>query len=205
MAKVIILNGSPRAVKSNSKIYSDIFIKKFPSEADYFNITKFNHEQLINQIKQGNYEDIIFAFPLYADGIPVTLLNFLKKLEQENIENKPTISIMINCGFFEPKQNNIAIRMIKVFAKINNYRYGSTMRIASGEATPTISIYKYFLSNKIKKFAKSIYNKKYQDFTYTMLITKKLFLKASTIYWTNYGKKNGVSKLEMSTMKIEDK
>lgn len=205
MAKVLILNGSPRAAKSNSKIYSEIFIKKFPGQVDYFNITKFNHDQLITQINKENYDDILFVFPLYADGIPVTLLNFLKKLELENLENKPTISVMINCGFFEPKQNDIAIRMMKVFAKINNYKYGSTMRIASGEATPTLSIYKYLLSNKIKKFAVALYNKKYKDYTYTMLITKKLFLKASTIYWTNYGKKNGISKLEMSTMKIEDK
>ncbi len=204
MGKVIILNGSPRAPKSNSKMYSEIFVKKFKDNCDYFNINNRNHEQLIKTIKDNNYSDLVFAFPLYADAVPVGLLKFLKELEKANIENRPTISIMINCGFYEPKQNDIAIRIMKVFAKKTGYKYGSTLKIASGEGTPS-TFFKYFLFRKIKKFAISIRNKKYQDFVYTMPISRKLFLKASTIYWTRYGKRNGISKKEMSTMLIEDK
>ncbi|MFQ9509433.1 MAG: hypothetical protein ACLRZ7_00440 [Lachnospiraceae bacterium] len=37
----------------------------------------------------------------------------------------------------------------------------------------------------------------------TMPLPKKLFIKASTKYWLNYGKKNKIGKNEMETMKIE--
>lgn len=36
-----------------------------------------------------------------------------------------------------------------------------------------------------------------------MPISKKMFIKASTIYWENYGKKNGISKEQMEIMQIE--
>ncbi len=36
-----------------------------------------------------------------------------------------------------------------------------------------------------------------------MPITKKMYLKASTTYWINYGKKNGITEEQMKTMQIE--
>ena len=37
----------------------------------------------------------------------------------------------------------------------------------------------------------------------TMPLPKKLFIKASTTYWENYGKRNGVTRAQMETMDIE--
>lgn len=36
-----------------------------------------------------------------------------------------------------------------------------------------------------------------------MPLPKKLFIKASTSYWENYGKKNGITPEQMATMDIE--
>ena len=146
---------------------------------------------------------MLFVFPLYADGIPVTLLNFLKNLEKNPPLQKPTISVLINCGFFEYRQNDTAVNMIELFCKQNGYRMGSVLKIGSGEAildTP----FKVFVTRKIKKLAASVSNEKYCTQHATMPITKGMFLKASTAYWTNYGKKNGITKEMMETMKIED-
>ena len=40
MERIVILNGSPRAPKSNSKCYADIFSKKYNKDIEYYNITK---------------------------------------------------------------------------------------------------------------------------------------------------------------------
>lgn len=37
----------------------------------------------------------------------------------------------------------------------------------------------------------------------TMPLSKRLFLMASTYYWTRYGRKFGVTKQQMQTMQIE--
>lgn len=200
MGKIIILNASPRAPKSNSKQYAEIFSKSCRQAVCYSNISKTNHHELCSQID--GYSDLLFVFPLYADGIPVTLLNFLKTLELNPPKNKPVISVIINCGFLEYEQNNTAIEMMKLFCSQNGYRFGSALKIGSGEAilkTP----FKLFATLKIKKLAASIANQKYRILHTSMPISQKTFLKASTQYWIAYGKKNGVSKEEMETMQIE--
>lgn len=200
MGKVIIINGSPRASKSNSKRYGDIFRYFYKGDTDTFNITKNNHNDICSKIEE--YSDILFVFPLYADGIPVTLLNFLKFLEQNPPKNKPNINIMINCGFIEPTQNKVCIDMIRLFCKQNRYTLGSVLSIGGGEAildTP----FKFLVRWKIKKLSKSIYTKRFEFLSVTMPISKKSFIKASTNYWINYGKRNGITKLDMETMKIE--
>ena len=200
MGKVIIINGSPRASRSNSKKYGEIFRSYYKGQADTFNITKNNHKEICSKI--GEYTDILLVFPLYADGLPVTVLNFLKVLEENPPKNKPKVSVIINCGFIEPEQNNVCIDMVKLFCKQNTYEFNSVLSIGGGEAilgTP----FKIFVKWKIKKLAKSIYNNTVENLSVTMPISKNMYLKASTNYWINYGKRNGITKSQMETMKIE--
>ena len=200
MGKVLILNGSPRAPKSNSRRYAEIFSTACKLPSDYFNISKTNHAALCQ--KMSEYSDVLLVFPLYADALPVGLLNFLKYLEANPTINKPVISILINCGFLEYRQNMVAVEMMKFFCRENGYRVGSILMIGGGEAileTP----FKFIVSIKIRQFAKSIISRKYKILHATMPITKKLFKMAASTYWSNYGKKFGISKIEMETMKIE--
>lgn len=200
MGRVIIINGSPRAPKSNSKAYSEIFRRYYEGNIDIFNITKNNHKDICLKLEE--YTDILFVFPLYADGLPVTLLNFLKYLETNPPKNKPIINVIINCGFIEPEQNTVCIDMIKLFCKENEYIFGSVLSIGSGEAilnTP----FKVMIRWKMKKLAKAIQNHKNEKLSVTMPLTKKMFIRASTSYWINYGKRNGITKEEMASMKIE--
>lgn len=200
MGKVIIINGSPRAPRSNSKEYGEIFSSYYKGQTDTFNITKNNHKEICSKI--GEYTDILLVFPLYADGLPVTMLNFLKVLEENPSKNKPKINVIVNCGFIEPEQNNVCIDMVKLFCKQNTYEFNSVLSIGGGEAilgTP----FKIFVKWKIKKLAKSIYNNTVENLSVTMPISKNMYLKASTNYWINYGKRNGITKSQMETMKIE--
>lgn len=200
MGKVMIINASPRAPKSNSKQYARIFSQYCRLDTEYCEVRKSNHLKICQMI--GEYSDIVFVFPLYVDGIPVTLLNFLKTLEENVSLKKPAISVVINCGFIEPYQNDIAVKMLQLFARKNGYPFGSVIKVGSGEAILTTP-FRIILKAKMKKFAASIEKQRYSCFQATMPITKKMFIKASTIYWENYGKKNGISKEQMETMQIE--
>ena len=51
MGKVIIINGSPRAPRSNSKEYGEIFRSYYKGQADTFNITKNNHKEICSKIQ----------------------------------------------------------------------------------------------------------------------------------------------------------
>ena len=62
---------------------------------------------------------------------------------------------------------------------------------------------KVFVTRKIKKLAIAVSEGKNENLKVTMPITKKMFVKASTSYWENYGKRNGITPEQMSTMEIE--
>lgn len=200
MDKIIIINASPRAPRSNSKIYANSFIKNCKLKTDYIEITNTNHQIIINKLN--NYKHLVFVFPLYVDSIPSTLLNFLKLLENNKLTNKPIIHILINCGFIEYSQNNIAIEMVKLFCKQNNYQVGSILSIGGGEGLPTTP-FKKLGNYVISRFSKSIVKEKYRKFEFTMPITKKFYIKASTNYWIKYGEKFGITKEDMEIMEIE--
>ena len=196
----MVVNGSPRAPKSNSKRYAALFSKYSKNGTSYFNISKTNHLALCGEMEA--FSHLLFVFPLYADGIPVTLLHFLKTLEQNPPKNKPTVSVLINCGFLESRQNDVAVDMMRLFCKENGYPFGSVLKIGSGEAildTP----FRVLVARKIRKLAKGIEKKEYQVLKVSMPLSRKMFLRASTVYWTNYGKKNNVTKEQMETMQIE--
>lgn len=114
MGRVIIINGSPRAPRSNSKEYGEIFSSYYKGQTDTFNITKNNHKEICSKI--GEYTDILLVFPLYADGLPVTMLNFLKVLEENPPKNKPKVNVIINCGFIEPEQTMFVLIWLNYFA-----------------------------------------------------------------------------------------
>lgn len=202
MGKIMIINGSPRAPKSNSKEYALIFSKYCNIDSDYYNLSNSNHQELCRRMEE--YSDVLFVFPLYADSLPVGLLNFLKYMEVNPPVNKPVLSVLINCGFLEYSQNEVAVRMFKLFCKQNKYIVGAVLMLGSGEAilnTP----FRFVAVSAIKKLAKSIEIRMYNTVKATMPLPKILFKLAADIYWTKYGRKFGVSKNMMQTMEIESK
>lgn len=200
MGKLLIINGSPRASKSNSKQYVALFQKYWNGESSKVNITPKNHTEICEDM--AHYTDVLLVFPLYVDSIPVTLHNFLKTLEQHPPKQKPRISMVVNCGFLEPEQNQIAVEMIKLFCKQQGYPFLSVLCIGGGEAilnTP----FRFLVKRKIKQLVKSVASHQSLSFQVTMPISKETYLKASTKYWIRYGAKNGVTKEQMDTMEIE--
>lgn len=200
MGKIMIINGSPRARKSNSKRYADLLAKNCTVSTVYFAVTPKNHVELCKAME--DFTDVLFVFPLYADGIPVTLIHFLKTLEENPPKQKPRISILINCGFIEPEQNDVAVKMMRFFCKTQGYAFGSLLRIGSGEAILTTPL-KVFVTRKIKKLAISVSKGKNENLKATMPLPKKMFVKASTRYWEDYGKRQGITREQMAIMEIE--
>lgn len=201
MGKILILNGSPRAPRSNSRQYAQLFEKAWPGESEYSAIAKTNHLELCRAAEEAS--DLLLVFPLYADGIPVMLLDFLKTLEEHPPRSRPTLSVLINCGFLEPEQNDVAVRMVEVFAKKNGYPFGSVLKIGGGEAILTTP-FRGLVNARIRKLARAIARGERKVLRITMPLTKGMFLRASTSYWIRYGQRNGVTREQMETMAIEE-
>ena len=200
MEQIMIVNASPRAPKSNSKLFAQRFSNCSSLPSRYYPLTHTNHLELCAAMEQ--FTHVLLVFPLYADAIPVTLLNFLKTLEVHPPQHKPVVSVLINCGFLEPHQNDVALRIIRAFCKRNGYPFGSALKVGSGEAILSTP-FQWLVSRRLKQFAHSIANHSYRTLQTTMPLPKRIFIRASTSYWVAYGKKNGVTQAQMQTMQIE--
>ena len=158
----MIPNGSPRAPKSNSKQYAEVFAAHCGAATDYFNISRNNHLPLSHRMSE--YTDVLLVFPLCADSLPVGFLDFLKSLEAHPPGKKPVISVLINCRFLESGQNDVAVKMLRFFAQLNGYRMGSVLKRGS---YPGYSL-QICGRQGDKKLARSLDNGQYRQIEATM-------------------------------------
>ena len=183
MGDLMILNGSPRAPRSNSKRYAELFSSYYPGSTQTFPITRNNHQELCARI----------------DGASRLLLG---SLEAYSPRQKPTVSVLVNCGFLEPRQNEVAVRMLRLYCRRNGYPFGSVLMIGSGEAILD-SPFRFLAARKIQRFARAVAREDCGTFQITMPLTKGIFVRAAASYWERYGKRYGITKEQMQTMDIE--
>ena len=67
------------------------------------------------------------GLPALCRCAPVTLLDFLKSLEETAPEGRPTVSVLVDCGFWEYRQNEVAVRMVQFFCRRNGSPFGSAL------------------------------------------------------------------------------
>ncbi len=200
MDRIMVINSSPRAPVSNSLKYSQIFLKYAGARRQYFRLNRKNHRRLAEKTR--DFDHILLVFPLYADGIPVTLLNFLKIWEENLPCPRPSVSVMANCGFLEPRQNDTAVDMVRLFCEKNGLPFASSLKIGGGEAILSTP-FSFMARRRIKKLCRAILRQKPARIQVTMPLSPRLFAKAADSYWTAYGQKYGTSKEQMRTMDIE--
>ena len=119
--EVLLLNGSPRAPVSHSKELARMFQEVCPLPGKYRAISPSNHKELCQLA--GKTSHLLLVFPLYVDGVPAKLLEFLKALERGPPREKPTISLLTTWGFLEPEQNDTAVETLPLFCGKNLYYF----------------------------------------------------------------------------------
>ncbi len=180
MAGMLIVNASPRAKFSNSKKYIEIFKSFYSGDVFEYNANTKDPKKALNVIGQST--DMLLVFGLYVDSLPQPLLSWLIELENLTLSRKPVVHVIVNCGFLEPKQNSVAIDMIKLFCSQNGYTFGSSLSIGSGEAILTTP-FAGLVKRKISKLCRAIKARQPGSFKVTMPLTKGIFISASKGYW----------------------
>lgn len=199
--KIAFINGSPRGAKSTSKIIIDE-LKSLVNDILCMEYTISRSWQGIEIIEElADFDAIIFAFPLYVDGIPAHLLDWLKRVEQAGFPSKKiNVYCVVNCGFYEGIHGEIALDMIKSWSEKVNLNWGMGVSVGAGGMYPMIkdvplgkgpkshigSAYKIFIGNVMNMTSSNnIYtNCKIPRFTYKI---------AAELGFIATAKKNGLS------------
>lgn len=181
----LYINGSPKLSHSNS----EYFINKIKNNGYIKYLYKDNFNNILKNIQR--IDTIIFSFPLYVDGPPSKVIEFMEYIEDNNIclKNK-NIYVICNCGFLESKQNDIAIDIIKNFCKTNDAIFKGSFKIGAGEIIGKCDkkkIYKIIsipFIIKLKKFKKSINNSTNINLNTTITpMFKTLYVIIANISW----------------------
>ncbi|HEY9075886.1 MAG TPA: NAD(P)H-dependent oxidoreductase [Anaerolineaceae bacterium] len=129
--KLTIFNGSPRRLKSNTKILFDQFIKGFLE-------TPGNLVDVIYLMPARNCEDFqkafadcdaaLLGFPLYTDAMPGIVKNFIECLEIfKGRTGNPPIGFLVQSGFPEGGHSTYVEKYLAKLAKRLNSPYLGTI------------------------------------------------------------------------------
>ena len=200
MGRMMILNGSPRASKSNSREFAQLLKRSYPGATLEYNLASQNHRDICSALE--SCSNLVFVFPLYVDCLPCCMLDFLSCLEKSPLAHKPTVHLIVNCGFLEPHQNDVAVDMVRLFCLENGYPFGACLKIGGGEAilgTP----FAFLVRRSIRALARAVAAGRSAELAVTMPLSPRSFVRASTRYWTQMGAANGCTPEQMASMDIE--
>lgn len=99
--KLIIYNGSPRRISSNSKLVLDYAVKIMGERIE---VRDLKETEKWNSWAQSfsNEKNVMFFMPLYVHAMPSHVMNFIEKLGA----SKGTISFFVQSGFPESSQSH---------------------------------------------------------------------------------------------------
>ena len=130
-----MIDGSPKVSKSNSEYFLNILSDFIESKdiVKYKLSKKVDYEDIIKEIN--TIDTLVFAFPLYVDSLPSHVLEFLIMLEENFKDNLKGVNVYViaNCGFYEGKQNKIALNIMKCWCKKMNIKWAQGIGIGAGE------------------------------------------------------------------------
>ena len=203
--KISIINGSPKAIKSNSEILGN-YLSSLLKENEikkYYSIYARLDDKIKNEIH--NSDILIFLFPLHVDGIPSNLLKLLVKFEEEKvIKSETKIYCIVNNGFYEGKQNRLAILQIKNWCEKVNAKWGQGIGVGAGELLPHLKKYPLGqgslknLGKVLDKFSANILTlKSDEDIYINPNWLKSLYFFQATISWILKGRKNNLRVREL--------
>ena len=203
--KISIINGSPKAGRSNSEILGNYLLSLLKDNEirKYYSISVRLDDKIKNQIY--NSDVLIFLFPLYVDGIPSNLLKLLVEFEKEKVVNPATrVYCVVNNGFYEGKQNRLAILQIKNWCEKVKARWGQGIGVGAGELLPYLKKCKLEqgplknLGKALEKFSINILTlKNGKDIYINPNWLRSLYFLQGSISWILKGRKNNLRVREL--------
>ena len=203
--KISIINGSPKAGRSNSEILENYLLSLLKDNEirKYYSISVRLDDKIKNQIY--NSDVLIFLFPLYVDGIPSNLLKLLVEFEKEKVVNPATrVYCVVNNGFYEGKQNRLAILQIKNWCENVKARWGQGIGVGAGELLPYLKKCKLEqgplknLGKALEKFSINILTlKNDKDIYINPNWLRSLYFFQGSISWILKGRKNNLRVREL--------
>jgi len=131
--KTVFINGSPKKRFCASAYF--LFLQRLFTGGEKVTETlrtQADHSRVLEQIKDA--QAVVFALPLYVDGVPSHVLRFLMEMEEFCKENDLHIAVYViaNNGFIEGRQNEPLMQVFENFCARSGLTWGGGVGIGGG-------------------------------------------------------------------------
>jgi multimeric flavodoxin WrbA len=203
--KIALINASPKANKSNT----GLLLNELARHIRVGNIIHRHRLRRKNFSTKTLYEiarndAIVLGFPLYIDALPsrliamlITLENHLKAAYRSDI----FVYAVINNGFYEGQQTQLAFRIVQNWCERANVRFGGGIGQGGGDVfgvmknTPLKGWFFRKTSRALASLVRNIEERTFAGMTYlTPAFPRSLFgFFARHFYWHPLARKNNLS------------
>lgn len=140
--KILIINGSPKKKSGTSEFLSKVMgCFLINGKVQYASVrTENEYPMILEQLK--DIDALILAVPLYVDGIPSHVLDFLQQAEKFCLENRCRFFLYVisNNGFIEGIHNKVHLKMYECWCRRVSVAWGGGIGIGGGEMLHVLSI-----------------------------------------------------------------
>lgn len=213
MRKVIFLNGSPKNRRAVTEKFINMTKEGFSGRVESETVYIYETE-LENALFEKVYraDAVVMAQPLYVDCLPARVLEFMKAYGEFAADRQPAgagLYFIINCGFMENRQNDTAIRILKLFAGKAGFDFCGGVSVGSGAIILTTNK-KDRLDAMLKELADDL--GRYEAFEegqekpvrkIDAAMPKFLFKAKADKAWIDAGAKKGLSKKDLKQKYFE--
>ncbi len=143
---ITAINGSPKGPVSNSLEVISILKSMLPADTIWRTVSSI--KEVIGGEKARPVDSdlvsadvMVIAFPLYVDGLPATLMEYLERyaaarsalkgLSEDG--PKQRVFAVANCGFYEGEQNRVALEIVAHFCASAGLDWCGGAGIGTGE------------------------------------------------------------------------
>lgn len=207
--KLIFINGSPKAKDSASEcMLGDLkaYLKHAENQIFDLHIQKPQLEEAELKLA-ASCDGMVFAFPLYVDGIPSHLLECLTQLEhyfkEHNYPEKAVYAI-VNCGFYEGEQNELALDVMENWSQKARCIWGQGIGVGAGGMTIALKKVKpgkgpkKAVGQAMKQMASHIENREAAPNLFvTFRFPRWLYKRMAEMGWKQAVKDNGLKKEDL--------
>lgn len=199
---IILLDGSPKSKGSTSEcILKAVEERLSGNKIEWCNARKYDIKSLSEMII--NSKVLVIIFPLYVDGIPSHLLRLLEELQTVLMDEEKDVMVyvIVNNGFYEAKQNKLALEMMRLWTEKSGLKWGAGMGIGAGAMMQAAPIGKGPLTSIGKVlygFTENIQKKKSESDVFAEPNFPRFLYKGMAhIGWRRQAKGNGISRKEL--------
>lgn len=140
---VTAINGSPKGAVSNSLEVISILKSMLPQDTVWHTVSSIKESR--GEARNSPVDpaltatDVLFiAFPLYVDGLPASLMEYLERYASAcsalpRTGKKQRVFAVANCGFYEGEQNRTVLEIVEHFCASAGLDWCGGAGIGTGE------------------------------------------------------------------------